>query len=245
MLFFRIYQILIAVPLLLVATLLAAITTAVMCIPTRGRFWGYYPAKLWGRVFCILNFVRVTVDGRANIDPLTSYVFVANHQGAFDIFSIYGYLGHNFKWMMKASLRRIPFVGYACYKAGHIFVDRSNAQSIRLSMEKARRQLSDGMSLVVFPEGSRSRDGRLGVFKRGAFMLASELSLPVVPITISGAYEIMPRSARLPRPGRIRLTIHRPIEPQAADPADTGSHNRAIQAVSEQARRAIASSLPQ
>lgn len=236
MLFFRIYQILIAVPLLLVATLLTALITIVMCIPTRGRFWGYYPAKLWARIFCALNFVRVRVDGRDNIDSNTSYVFVANHQGAFDIFSIYGYLGHNFKWMMKASLRKIPFVGYACYKAGHIFVDRANATSIRHSMEKAQRQLSGGMSLVVFPEGSRSRSGLLGTFKRGAFLLATELNMPVVPVTIDGAYSVMPRSAKLPRPGRIILTIHRPIAP--------GPEGHDLTALIDTSRTAIASSLP-
>lgn len=232
---FRIYQFLIAFPLLIVSTLLASVVTIVMCIPTNGRFWGYYPAKLWAVSFCILNFVRVRVKGRENIDKKTSYVFVANHQGAFDIFSIYGYLGHNFRWMMKASLRKIPFVGYACYKGGHIFVDRSNSTSIRHSMEKASRQLSDGMSLVVFPEGSRSRTGSVGAFKRGAFLLAAELCLPVVPVTIDGAYDVMPRSAKLPRPGRITLTIHSPIMPV------DGSHD--LDRLMEESRNAILSAL--
>lgn len=234
---FRIYQILIAIPLLFVATLAAAIVTIVMCIPTKGRFWGYYPHKIWAVLFCWLNFVKVTVKGRENIDKKTSYVFVANHQGAFDIFSVCGFLGHNFKWMMKASLRKIPFVGYACYKAGHIFVDRANSTSIRMSLEQAERQLSDGMSIVVFPEGSRSRDGRLGAFKRGAYFLATELNLPVVPITIDGAYKILPRSTVFPNPGHIKLTIHKPIF------APESGHDAAK--LLEESRKAIASALPE
>ena len=215
MIFFRIYQVLIVIPTLVVATIVASVVTIIMCAFTKGRFWGYYPAKIWAILFCWLNFVSVKVDGRQNIDPKTSYVFVANHQGAYDIFSLYGFLGHNFKWMMKSSLAKIPFVGYACRSSGHIFVDRTNANSIRQSMDKARKQLSRGMSLVVFPEGSRSRTGRIGAFKRGAFFLATELSLPVVPITIDGAYNILPRSTAFPRPGRITLTIHKPIEPDS------------------------------
>lgn len=232
---FRVYQILIALPILIVLTILASVVTIVMCIPTSGRFWGYYPAKIWAVCWCYLNFVRVTVHGRLNIDPKTSYVFVANHQGAFDIFSIYGFLGHNFRWMMKASLGKIPFVGFACRQGGHIFVDRSSAASIRHSMDKAQNNLTGGMSLVVFPEGSRSRTGHMGPFKRGAFMLATELNMPVVPVTIDGAYSVMPRSARLPRPGHITLTIHQPI------PCPPGGHD--LSTLMEQSREAIASAL--
>lgn len=232
---FRIYQIFIAIPILVALTIVTSLVTIIMCIPTKGRFWGYYPPKIWAMIFCWLNFVNVKVNGRSNIDSKTSYVFVANHQGAFDIFTIYGFLGHNFKWMMKASLKKIPFVGFACYQAGHIFVDRSSAASIRKSMEKAEHQLSDGMSLVVFPEGSRSKTGRMGNFKRGAYLLATELNLPVVPLTIDGAYDVLPRSASLPRPGTIRLTIHRPI----VAPADGHDIDRLMSS----SRDAIASAL--
>lgn len=119
---YRIYQILFAAPILLVVTILAALTTIVGS--ALGLKWfTYYPAHYWAKLFCWLNIVTVTVEGQENVDKDTSYVFVANHQGAFDIFAIYGFLGHDFKWMMKQSLRNIPLVGYSCYKAGHIFVD--------------------------------------------------------------------------------------------------------------------------
>lgn len=212
MFFYRIYQFLIMLPVLLVLTALTAIITIIGCVLFGGRWWGYWPARIWARLFCLLTFVRVTVRGRENISKGTSYVFVANHQGAYDIFAIYGYLGHNFKWMMKKSLEKIPLVGYSCRRAGHIYVDNSSPSAIKQTMSDAEHQLAGGMSVVVFPEGSRSRDGRVHAFRRGAFTLAVEFGLPVVPITIDGAYDVMPRNARLPRPGTITLTIHKPIE---------------------------------
>lgn len=237
MIFYRIYQFLIMLPVLLAATILAAVTTAIGSIIFGGRWWGYWPAHIWARLFCIMSFVKVTVTGRENIAKGTSYVFVANHQGAYDIFSVYGYLGHNFKWMMKKSLERIPLVGYSCRKAGHIFVDNHSPATIRKTMQDAEQQLADGMSVVVFPEGSRTLDGKVHAFRRGAYTLAVEFGLPVVPLTIDGAYRVMPRTAILPRPGHIKLTIHRPIE------APDEGHE--LKSLMDQSRKMIISSLPQ
>ncbi len=151
------------------------------------------------------------MKGAENIDPATSYVFVANHQGAYDIFSIYGYLPHKFRWMMKASLRKIPLVGYACEKAHQIYVDKSSPAALRRTMQRAEDVLRGGTSLVVFPEGARTWNGKMRPFKRGAFILANEFALPLVPVTIDGAFDIMPRTSKIPRPGTITLTIHPPI----------------------------------
>jgi len=142
-------------------------------------------------------------------------VFVANHQGAFDIFLIYGFLCRNFKWMMKRQLRQMPFVGKACEAAHHIFVDKRGASKIRATYDSARQTLHGGMSLVVFPEGARTFTGHMGVFKRGAFMLADDIELPVVPLTINGSFDVMPRTRDMKwviwHP--LRLTIHKPIQP--------------------------------
>lgn len=177
------------------------------------RFWGYWPAHIWSRIVCCMAWVKVEVRGRENISKDQSYIFVSNHQGAFDIWAIYGYLNHNFKWLMKKSLEKIAFVGYACKRSGHVFVDSNSLQSIRETIDKARGELKEGMSLVIFPEGTRTKTGRLGDFKRGAFMLAGEFRLPVVPLTIQGAYDIMPKDSYFPRAGKIVLTIHKPIFP--------------------------------
>lgn len=232
---YYIYFFLIAVPVLFSLTVLTCIVILIGTAIGNGSWWGYYPAMVWAKVFCILSLVKVSVRGRENIDKRTSYVFVANHQGAYDIFSVYGYLGHNFKWMMKKSLRKIMLVGYTCQKCGHIFVDRSSPTAIRRTIETAEKRLRDGMSLVVFPEGARTFTGKMGPFKKGAYQLALEFHLPLVPVTIDGSFDIMPRTRYVPRPGRIVLTIHEPIAP----PADEADRAEVI----EQTRQAIESSL--
>ncbi|MBR1469469.1 MAG: 1-acyl-sn-glycerol-3-phosphate acyltransferase [Prevotella sp.] len=212
---YRIYQLLIAAPICLIATLLTAVTVTIGCTLGDGHFWGYYPGRWWGRVIIRVLLLPVKVEGHEHLKKGQSYVFVSNHQGAFDIFLIYGYLGRNFKWMMKHQLRKIPFVGRACAAAHHIFVDKRGPSRIRESYEQARQTLREGMSLVVFPEGSRSFTGHMGKFRRGAFMLADELQLPVVPLTINGSFNVKPRMRDIYwvfwHP--LRLTIHEPILP--------------------------------
>ncbi len=231
-----IYLWIVALPLLLVATLLTAIITIVGCFVGNGDFWGYYPGRIWSRLFCALLLIRIEVEGREYIDRGTSYVFVANHQGAFDIFLIYGYLGHNFKWMMKRSIQRIPFVGRACKAAGFIFVDKKSKIGVKQTMQVAERTLKQGMSLVIFPEGSRTYDGKLQPFKKGAYAMAVDLSLPVVPLTINGSFEVMPRTSYSIHPAKMRLTIHPPIHP------DAESGHTLLQLM-EESRQAIASAL--
>lgn len=233
---YRIYLCLIALPLGLTVTVITSIITIVGCSLGAGGWCGYWPAHIWARTICLLTLVRVKVEGRHNIDPRTSYVFVANHQGAYDIFSIYGFLNHNFRWMMKMSLRKIPLVGFACEKSRQIYVDKSTPTALRRTMSRAETLLSGGMSIVVFPEGARTWDGKMRQFKRGAFMLAQEFSLPVVPITIDGAFNILPRFKKIPSPGRITLTIHAPINP--------GQDGHDMPTLIEQSQKAIASALP-
>ncbi len=233
---YRIYQLTIYWPILLVATILTATLTIIMSFLGFGRSCGYYIPRLWAKLFCIMTFVRVTVKGREHITKGQSYVFVANHQGAFDIFAIYGYLNHQFRWMMKKSLEKIPLVGMSCRVSGQIYVDNSSPSAIRETMEEAKHQISTGMSVVVFPEGSRTFTGRVGKFKRGAYMLAVEFGLPVVPITIDGAFQVLPRTGILPHWGHIILTIHKPIY------AEAEGHD--LPKLMEESRAAILSSLP-
>lgn len=214
-LLYRIYQLFVALPLIAVWTIFISLTVVVGCSVGNGHFWGYYPGKWWGNIILKLLLIPVKVEGRENIRRGESYVIVSNHQGMFDIFLIYGHLCRNFKWMMKHQLRSMPFVGFACEKAHHIFVDRRGPKKIKETYDKARATLTDGMSLVVFPEGARTFTGHMGVFRRGAFMLADELQLPVVPLTINGSFDIMPRMKDWHWVSwhPLTLTIHKPIYP--------------------------------
>lgn len=214
------YQIVVFIPLLIISTIVTAITVAIGCAVGDGHFWGYYPGRLWARVIVRTLLLPVTVEGREHLEKSQSYVFVANHQGAFDIFLIYGYLGRNFKWMMKRSLRKMPFVGFACERSHQIFVDKSGASKIRKTYEDARNILSQGYSVTVFPEGARTFTGHMGKFRKGAFALADELQLPVVPLTINGSFNVMPRTRDF-HPVHwhpLHLTIHQPIYPVGQGP---------------------------
>ena len=212
---YRIYQLFIAAPVIFVATIITAVTVTIGSTLGNGHFWGYYPGRWWGWVIIRVLLLPVKVEGRENLQSGQSYVFVSNHQGAFDIFLIYGFLQRNFKWMMKRQIRNIPLVGLACEASHQIFVDKRGPSKIKETYTKARATLKDGMSLVVFPEGSRSFTGHMGVFRRGAFMLADELQLPVAPLTINGSFNVMPRMRDMHFVNwhPLTLTIHKPIAP--------------------------------
>ncbi|MBR1484848.1 MAG: 1-acyl-sn-glycerol-3-phosphate acyltransferase [Prevotella sp.] len=237
---YRIYQLFVALPLGLLITVVTAIVTAVGCIVGNGHFWGYYPGHLWARCVLWLLLIPTKVEGREHLEKSQSYVFVANHQGAFDIFLIYGYLNRNFKWMMKQSLRKLPFVGFACEKSHQIFVDKRGPKAIKATYDAARNTLRDGTSLTVFPEGARSFTGHMGLFRRGAFALADELQLPVVPLTINGSFNILPRmrDGRFVSWHRLRLTIHEPIYP-------IGQGHDNVEATLRQAYDSVMSALDQ
>lgn len=149
---YRLYQLLICLPILVLASILTSLVTVIGCRLGNGHFWGYYPGKWWSILWIRILLLPVKVEGREHLKKNQSYVFVANHQGAFDIFLIYGFLGRNFKWMMKKGIRKIPLVGLACEYAHHIFIDKSGPSKIRASYDRAREVLKEGMSLVVFPE---------------------------------------------------------------------------------------------
>lgn len=221
-LLYRLYQLLIALPIIIIATTLTAIVTIIGCTFGKARTWGYYPAMVWSRLMCWVMLLPVKVEGRELLDKKQSYVFVANHQGSYDIFLIYGFLGRSFRWMMKKSLRNIPLVGKACESAGHIFVDKSGPKAIHKTYEQGRRVLQNGVSLVVFPEGARTFTGHMAKFRRGAFGLADELQLPVVPVTIDGSFDVLPRQKGLNFVTwhRLRLVIHAPLSPESRGPED-------------------------
>lgn len=211
---YRIYQFCIAAPLIILATVLTALITIIGSAIGGAHFWGYWPARYWSKFICWILFLRIEVQGMENVDKRTSYVFVANHQGSFDIFLIYAALGRNFKWMMKKELRKAPFIGKACDSARHIFVDNSTPRKTMETMQKAGDTLQNGTSLVVFPEGRRTFTGKMGTFKKGAYQLATHLNLPIVPMTINGSFEVLPRQKGIHfvKHRTLQLIIHQPID---------------------------------
>jgi 1-acyl-sn-glycerol-3-phosphate acyltransferase len=203
------------------------------------RIASRYIAANWAKLICWMTPVRVTVDGAENADPNKTYVVVCNHQSQYDIFLVYGWLKLDLKWVLKAELRKAPGVGIGCEKAGHIFVDRANPEQARRAVSDALESVGDGVGVLFFAEGTRSPDGKLQPFKKGAFRVATSQKLPILPITIIGTREIQKPKSLAIFPGSIRMVIHPAIEVTGADDSET------IRDLMTQTRDAIASALPE
>jgi 1-acyl-sn-glycerol-3-phosphate acyltransferase len=169
---------------------------------------------VWARFNSFITPMFVKVVGKDNIESNRSYVVVGNHQSQYDIFVVYGWLPIDFRWVMKIELRKAPIIGYYCYKAGHIFIDRSNRKAAIDTINEAKGKIRGGTSVFFFPEGTRSETGKLIDFKKGAFKFAIDMGLPVLPVTIIGTKDILPDNSTGLFPGNAKLVIHPPIEIQ-------------------------------
>lgn len=197
---------------IVVATLILGIL-AFLTAPfdRKGRVVHHY-ARLWGKVALWANGVKVRVYGIENIKGKGPYIFMSNHQGSYDIFALLGYLPFQFKWLAKKELFSIPFFGWTMIAAGYISIDREGSRKTVEAMNKAACQIREGMSVVIFPEGSRSLNGNVQSFKKGGFTLALRSKVPIVPIAIHGSRAILPKESFKVSPGEIRIQMGSPIE---------------------------------
>ena len=229
--FYIIYQYLVAWPILCVLTVFTAVFT-ICTVHWRNAEFVHKVQQFWSRSFFWLMFLPVTVEGEEHIFKGQSYVFVSNHQSMFDVWLIYGWLPVIFKWLMKAELRKVPFVGIGCKAAGHIFIDRRNAKAAVESLHEVEKQLVNGVSTVIFPEGTRSLNGEVGRFKRGAFQIALDLGLPVIPLSLDGCFEVLPKGKPFVHRVPTRMYIGEPIDlQQFRDAEGNMDSNAAIEAV--------------
>jgi len=206
------YKWLFFLPFVGVNTLFFGILAVLVSALINQRIGSYFGGVIWSRINAIFTPMLVKVTGYKHIDKERSYVIISNHQSLYDIFVIYGWLGIDIKWIMKKELAKIPGIGFGSKKVGHIFLDRSNSRVALESLNEAKRKLVNGTSVVIFPEGTRSINGQIGVFKKGAFKLALDLNLPILPITIKGSMNVLPTGTIDVRPGKISMIIHEPIE---------------------------------
>jgi 1-acyl-sn-glycerol-3-phosphate acyltransferase len=190
----------------------------------------FHCGTLWAWLLCRVNWTWVSVRGRAHAQKDQSYIIMSNHQSHFDVLAIYGHWGRQFRWVMKQELRKVPGLGWGCESVGHIFIDRSDRQKAIASMNASRHLLKGGVSIMIFPEGTRSPDGRMGPLKKGGFMMALELGLPILPLSISGSHHILSGKSFRLLPGVVRIQIHKPINVSAYDP---GKRDQLIQDVTQ------------
>ena len=168
-------------------------------------------SSLWARWLCKLNGIQVEITGLENILQDRAQIFVANHQGFFDIFALSGYLPVQIRWVAKASLFKIPFVGWSMKAAGYISVDRSNKKKAYQSFVATVEKIKQGYSVVIFPEGTRSEDGTIGPFKKGGQLLAARAKAPMVPLTLIGTGNIIKKNSIIIKPGPVRIIISPPV----------------------------------
>lgn len=195
-----------------VATVVLGTITIITSFFTKNGNACHRVAGFWGRSILWVSRVNVNVTGLANIDSQHSYLFMVNHQSLFDIPVVLGHLPHQFRWLAKAELFRIPIFGYAMRRVGYISIDRSHRRAAFKSLQEAAEKIRAGVSVLIFPEGTRSKDGRVLPLKKGGFVLAVDSQAPVVPMIIHGAREIMEKHTFRIRPGRVTLDILPPID---------------------------------
>lgn len=176
---------------------------------SRGHF-AHRCARAWSWLILRTTGVDVSVEGCERITPGTTYVFVSNHQSIYDIPVIFASLPCQLRIIAKATLARFPVLGWHLKRGGHLFVDRRRPDRAGI-LTRWRALVSDGLSLIIFAEGTRSRDGHVARFKAGSFLLAIEAGLPVVPIAVIGTQAVMPKGRLRTEPARVALVVHDPI----------------------------------
>ncbi len=209
---YQLYKWLIVIPVLLLSTAILGGIIILFCFVGLANFASRVFATLWARLNALITLMAVSIEGKDKLQPGQSYVLVANHLSLVDIYVLYGFTGIDIKWVMKKELRAVPVLGLACELMGHIYVDRSNTDAALSSIKTAKERIRDGMCVVFFPEGTRSRTRELRHFKKGAFRMAQDLGVPVVPVSIHNTNRVLPSDTLDWRPGRVKLQFHDPIE---------------------------------
>ena len=183
----------------------------------RRGYFAHRCARAWSRLILLTTGVTVDVRGLECLTPGATYIFVSNHQSIYDIPIIFWHLPWQIRIIAKASLGKFPFLGWHLSRTGHLLVDRRNPDPMGI-LRRWKALVSQGLSLIVFPEGTRSPDGRVGRFKGGSFLLAIQAGLPLVPVSVAGSRHVMLKGRLMTCPGHVRLTVHAPVATEGIEP---------------------------
>ena len=199
----------------------------------------YKLGRLWSYLVLTTTGVRLKVSGLERLDASRPYIFIANHQSHIDIPVLVQSLpGFQLRWIAKKTLGYVPFFGWALIASRHILIDRADRAAAMASLTKAKRKLAAGISVVIFPEGTRGFHGRLGRFKRGAFLLAIKSNTPIVPVTISGSWRVLGKKEWRLKSGEIEVFVHEPIMADRTGGKDSEELTRRVRTIIESRVRA-------
>jgi 1-acyl-sn-glycerol-3-phosphate acyltransferase len=199
----------------------------------RGHF-GHWCARAWSWLILATTGVRVTITGLERLNPRQTYVFASNHQSIYDIPVIFASLPFQLRIIAKDSLGRFPVLGWHLRRTGHMLVDRKKPEAQRI-FTWASALTAKGLSLIIFPEGTRSRNGFVGPFKGGPFYSAVQAGLPIVPISVVGSRHVMRKGQLTTKPGDVRLVVHAPIATEATPEPDM----RQVRALAQRVREVV------
>jgi 1-acyl-sn-glycerol-3-phosphate acyltransferase len=196
----------------IVATAFFSCLAIFVSLWNRDGDYSHVVGRIWAKTILLLSRVTVSVQGLHHLDAGATYIYMVNHQSMFDILVLQGYVSVQFRWLAKRELFQIPVFGPSMTRAGYISIDRSNRRMAHKSLLEAAQKIAQGVSVVIFPEGSRSRDGEIMPFKPGGFHLAVRAGQPIVPVAICGTHDVMPKGSLRISPGRVTVSINPPIE---------------------------------
>lgn len=202
-----------------------AIHTIIFCIwsfiialiDKEGRLIHLYVAVPWAKSILWVCGIKVRTGGRENLDTRQPRIYMTNHQSYFDIFALLAYLPVDFKFILKQELMKIPLLGFSMRRAGYIGIEREDPRKAIQSINRAAEKIKNGASVVIFPEGTRSIDGRIQAFKKGGFNLALRSSCDIVPVTICDSYRIVPKGSLKINKGSFSMHIGKPISVKGYD----------------------------
>lgn len=210
----------VAIPLIYLYTIvMGTLSLALSLRDPKGRRQ-HWCASTWSRMIARTVGARVTVHGAEGLREGQSYVFLSTHQSYMDIPVMLGYLPAQLRIAAKREVFQIPFLGWHMRRGGHISINRSSTEEAVATLRRAAEEIRPGVSVFLFPEGTRTRDGSLQPFKKGGFRFALQTALPVVPVTIKGTRQLLPRDSIVFRPGPVRMHLGAPIQTAGLTDAD-------------------------
>lgn len=216
----------------IIATLIIFLPIMFVSLVAPSSNAGFELSRFWALILIKAAGVRLRIRNRDRIDPDRSYIIISNHQSHFDSLALVRTLGIPYRWVAKTELQRIPLFGHALRALGTVFIDRTNRKSAIDSIHRGVNQLPSAVSLIFFPEGTRSDDGTIKPFKKGGFITALETAWPILPVTVNGSRMVLPKGSLVFQSGTIEIVVGDPIESADFEPDD-------IEALVEKTRSTI------